>query len=427
MTTRTGKTRTTFAIALGVAVASTVAMTRTTSSQDNGEGVAALATWNAIALRTTSLGKFSPPQETRSMAMQSIAVFDAVNSITRAYELSGAPIAAERSASIRAAIAAASYRVLSALYPAAAAALQASYDSSLAALAAGRERDAGTAVGQAAANVVIAMRSNDGASQQVSYATRRGVGAWVTTPPSFTAALEPGWGKVTPFALDSGSQVRPPAPPPPGSEAYVRDYREVATSGAAVSSVRTRDQADAARFWLSTAAQLWNQPVRQLTVDRRMEVTAAARAYLLLNVAGADAMIAAWDAKYAYGQWRPVTAIRYRDDNSLPSTQTDTGWTPLLVTPPFPDYPAGHTAYGGAAEHVLIATFGDKPGTFAITSAAAEGMTRRYASFSELCEEVVNARVWAGVHWRTSSTAGRDLGMAVGALAMSRAPKVTKP
>jgi hypothetical protein len=140
-----------------------------------------------------------------------------------------------------------------------------------------------------------------------------------------------------------------------------------------------------------------------------------------LNVAGADALIAAWDAKYAYGQWRPITAIRFPDDGST-ATNPDTTWTPLLATPPFPDYPAGHTAYAGAAEQVLSAIFGDKPGQVSITSASLNGATHRYASFAEIADAVVNARVWAGVHWRTSCTVGRDLGRAVGVHVLSRIP-----
>ena len=145
--------------------------------------------------------------------------------------------------------------------------------------------------------------------------------------------------------------------------------------------------------------------------------------YLLLNVAGADAMIAAWDAKYAYGEWRPITAIRALGDDGSAATAADTAWTPLIGTPPFPDYPAGHTAYGGAAERVLGALLGAQTGELAISSPTAGGVTRRYRSFGEIAEEVVNARVWGGVHWRTSSTVGRELGRRVGDHALTRAPR----
>ena len=134
-------------------------------------------------------------------------------------------------------------------------------------------------------------------------------------------------------------------------------------------------------------------------------------------------MVAAWDAKFAYNQWRPVTAIRELADDGSLTTRPDATWAPLITTPPFPDYPAGHTAYGGAAERVLSAVLGEKPGDLAISSSTAGGATRRYQTFHEIAEEVVNARVWGGVHWRTSSTVGRDLGGRIGDLAVARAPK----
>jgi hypothetical protein len=128
-------------------------------------------------------------------------------------------------------------------------------------------------------------------------------------------------------------------------------------------------------------------------------------------------MIAAWDAKFTFQQWRPVTAIR----RGTAGTPIDSTWTSLIVTPPFPDYPAGHTSYGGAAETVLEALFGAQPGDLGITSATAGGATHHYQSFREVSDEVVNARVWGGVHWRSSCTAGRELGKKIGAMALLRA------
>ena len=385
--------------------------------------VRAMAAWNTIALRTTLAAPLSPPRETRAMAMLSIAVFDAVTSISGRYEPFGSRVAAEPTASAEAAVSAAAHHVLAALYPSADAPLDAAYDSALARIPAGPSKGAGIAAGEAAARAVLAMRERDRSSDRPSYNGRSGVGAWVPTPPAFAPAMEAGWGKVAPFVMDSGSQFRPADPPRLGSPAYVRDYAEVETLGAATSATRTASQTETAQFWMGTAAQIWNQLVRQLTIDRRMDVTSAARAYLLLNVAGADAIIAAWDAKYAYGQWRPMNAIRSLADDGSASTHADTAWVPLLATPPFPDYPAGHTSYGGAAEHVLTALFGDTPGGLTLTSPTAVGVTHHYGSFHEIAEEVVNARVWAGVHWRTSCTAGRELGQKVGARVLTRAPR----
>lgn len=385
----------------------------------------AIVTWNVIALQTAATGPFSPPRESRAMAMVSAAVFDAVTSITQDHSPYALHVVTSRSASIEAAVTAAAHGVLVALFPGATASLNAARDSALALLMAGRARDDGVAAGQGVAAAVVAMRTSDHATIPPSYTPGSGVGAWVPTPPGFVAALEPAWGKVAPFFMDSGSQFRPGPPPAIGSEAYVRDYVEMMSIGASNSQARSAAATEASRFWITTAAQLWNQVVRQAVVGGapRLEAAEVARAFLLLNGVGADAMIAAWDAKYFYNQWRPITAIRSTVDDGNAATLTDTTWTPLITTPPFPDYPAGHTAYGGAAERVLTALFGDKPGALSISSPALSGLSHQYQSFSDIAEEVTNARVWGGVHWRTSSTAGTKLGRSIADFALTRAPK----
>jgi len=241
----------------------------------------------------------------------------------------------------------------------------------------------------------------------------------VPTPPAFRAALDPGWGLVTPYFLRSGSQFRPGPPPALTSAAYRRDFDEIKAIGSATSTTRTPRQTDIARFWVATAPQVWNQAAQQLTLQRGLGVTPAARLFALLNAAGADAFIAAWDAKFTYGEWRPVTAIRAADTDGNADTAPDPAWAPLLVTPPFPDYPAGHTTYAGAAETVLTSVFGDHPGAFTLRSATAPGVELTYTSFAAVAADVVDARVWGGIHWRTSSEMGRSLGQKVGGYAVA--------
>lgn len=392
-----------------------------TQSDSAGRATEAIATWNVIALQTTAAGPFSPPREARAMAMVSAAVFDAVNSITREHTAYGMKTsAASRDASIEAAIATATHGVLSALYPAAARSLDATRDSALATLPADRLTDEGAAIGRSAAVAILEKRAKDRASDAQPYAPASGRGIWIPTAPAFAVAMEPGWGRIVPFFMDSGSQFRPGPPPVVGSDAYMRDYAEIVDIGSSTSKTRSETQTEVGRFWILPAAHLWNQFVRQLTVAREMDPTTAARAYLLLNLAGADALIASWEAKFHYNQWRPITAIRYV---STSGSATDTTWTPLLATPPFPDYPAGHTTYAGAAERVLAAIFGPEPGDLLLTSSTAPGVTHRFRSFAEVAEEVSNARVWGGVHWRTSCTAGLTLGRSIADLALARAPK----
>jgi hypothetical protein len=378
------------ALAIGAPPAEAAAAGAPAASAGDGSTV---VEWNRIALRTAAQAPFNPPRETRSLAIVQAAVLDSVTSVTRARPPYLVRVAAPRDASADAAAAAAAHACLVALYPEQRAALDARY-----------EAGPGAEVGEAVAAAVLALRAHDGSDVVVSAPIGSGPGAWVPTPPAFRPALEPGWGNVEPFLLRSGSALRPPPPPAVGSRRYARDLREIAAIGSADSTVRTPDQTEAAQFWVTTAPQLWNQVLQQRS--RGMSATRAAYAFALLNLAGADAFIAAWDGKFAYTQWRPVTGIR---------AAGDPGWTPLLVTPPFPDYPAAHSTYAGTAETVLDRVVGRGPLTL-----TASGITRRYRGVREIADEVVEARVWGGVHWRTSSETGRALGGRVGRVALRR-------
>jgi hypothetical protein len=189
---------------------------------------------------------------------------------------------------------------------------------------------------------------------------------------------------------------------------------ELKDIGSAASRSRTQEETDLARLWVATAAQNWNPIARQVVVARKLNVVEMARVFAVLNLAGADAFIACWDAKYAYNQCRPVTAIRDAA-GANPGTVADATWTPLLITPPFPDYIAGHTAYAGAAASVLEYLFGYSPDVIIeLKSATAPGVTRTYTRFEDIAEDVVEARILGGIHWRTSSTRGKRLGEQIG-------------
>jgi hypothetical protein len=364
-----------------------------------GDDASAVVEWNRIALRTTAAAPFNPPRESRNIAIVQAAVLDAVTSITHGHRPYLVRVTAPAGASVRAAVAAAAHASLVALYPDQRPTLDEEYSRALASLPPG---DAGAITGEAVAAAVLAVRAHDGADVAAAPPVVSGPGVWIPTPPAFRPALEPGWGRVTPFLLRSGDAVRPPPPPTPSSRRYARDLREIEAVGSVDSAIRTADQTEAARFWVATAPQLWNQVVQQLSAGRRMSATQTAVALAALNMAGADAFIAAWDAKFAYMQWRPITGIR---------ADGDADWTPLLVTPPFPDYPAAHTTFAGAAETVLTGLLGCRPARLTL---AAAGVERTYRDFDAIADEVVNARVWAGVHWRTSSEVGRALGDRIG-------------
>jgi hypothetical protein len=197
--------------------------------------------------------------------------------------------------------------------------------------------------------------------------------------------------------------------------AYARDFAEVKVMGSATSTVRTAQETTTARFWTATSSQMWNQPAQQLAAVKRLTVLDSARLFAQLNFAIADAAIAAWDTKFTYNQWRPVSGIREADTDPNPQTRADPQWSPLLATPPFPDYVCGHSAFGAAAQAVLESYFGRRPGpALTLRNASLPEVTHRFASFRDIGDEVVNARVWGGVHWRTSCEAGRSMGRDVG-------------
>jgi len=373
----------------------------TASAHDRCDGAGAIVEWNRIALQTTALAPFDPPRETRGIAITQAAVLDAVTSITRDRPPYVVRVAAPRGACAAAAVAAAAHATLVALYPEQRAALDERYARTL------PPGTTGAPTGEAVAAAVLALRAHDGADvANGPFTPPGGPGRWIPTPPALRPALEPGWGRVTPFLLSSGDALRPPPPPALDSRRYARDYRELRIAGALDSTARTPEQTAAAKFWVATAPQLWNQAVQQLS--GRLTASQSAYAFALLNLAGADAFIAAWDAKFTYQQWRPITAIR---------ATGDPGWTPLLATPPFPDYPAAHTTFAGAAETVLTALFGDGRHRFTLTSPL-DATRRDYAGFDAIADEVEDARVWGGVHWRSSSTTGRELGRRVGRVAL---------
>jgi hypothetical protein len=374
--------------------------------------------WNVAALETTAAAPFNPPLETRNLAIVHAAVFDAANAVSGTYRPYAAGLRPDPSASIEAAVAAAAHATLVRLYPARRAVLDEALEASLALITDDGARKAGVSLGEEAATRILALRAGDGADVAVGAAHTPGndPGAWRPTPPDSLPALDPGWATVTPFVLPRGAAYRPEPPAPLASPLYARDLREVQAIGSATSALRTPAQTDLAHFWVETAAQHWNAAARQVALARRRPLIEDARAFALLNLAGADAFIAAWDAKFAYGQWRPITAIAAAGEDGNPETTADPRWTPLLVTPPFPDYVAGHTAYAGAAETALVHVFGRDPGiVMALTSRTAPGVVLRYTSFEEMAEGVVDARVWGGIHWRTSCTRGRSLGQRVGA------------
>jgi hypothetical protein len=404
------------AVLIGTAV--TVGAPRCASAQN------IVVDWNAIAITAAGAAGQNSALQERTFAITSVAVSDAVNAITNEYSRYGSRLKAPAGASTRAAAAGAAHRALTQLLPSQKQFLDTMLAQSLAKFGV-NPGDAGFAFGEAVADEIVALRAADGAAlAQYPYtAPNAGApGVWVPTPPAFAAALLPGWGSVQPWVLESAAQFRPDEGPDLTSHRYASDLNEVKEIGALNSTTRTAEQTNIAKFWLASAALIWNPVLRQVALEAGLDESEAARDFALLNVAGADARIACWDAKYAFNFWRPVTAIQRADEDDNRATTADPAWTPLVATPNFPEYVSGHTTVSGAMATVLRLLFDDDPDVaFTATSPTNPGFERHWETFSEGVREVIDARVYSGIHFRWSDERGAKLGRQVARFAAKHA------
>lgn len=358
--------------------------------------------WHEHMLVAVAKGGGNSQIRSRNAAHVSAAVFDAVNGIERRYTPIHVAADAPRGASKRAAAVQAAYAILVSRFPAQADELNAKRNASLAAIGHGESMRRGLAWGQFVAGEILRWRSTDGFTPSPPlYLGSNEPGKWRPTPPASLPGAVPQFATMTPWGIPSPQQFRPLGPPALGSEQFLADYRETRVMGSATSPFRTADQTDACLFWESQSpTYFWNRTALDLLANADTELSENARLLATLNLAIADAVIACWDAKYHYEFWRPVTAIRLTDDP---------GWTPLLATPAHPEYTSGHSTVSSAAVTVLAAYFGDDT-PFLLPSPAAPGWIRSYPSFSAAINEIADARVFAGIHFRTACEDGKRLG-----------------
>ncbi|WP_200210644.1 vanadium-dependent haloperoxidase [Micromonospora coerulea] len=352
----------------------------------------------------------APQVQSRSAAMVHGAIYDAVNAIAGSpYQPYLVAPPADGRESTDAAVATAAYQVLNAIFPNQHDTLRAQYDQSLAALPNGPATQRGIDVGTQAAAAMITARQNDGAFGPQTFAVGTEPGQWRPTPPFF--ANDGGWvGHLTPFLLPSASTFRTSGPPALTSAQYAEDYNEIKAVGSASSTVRTADQTDAAIWWHDRRLGEW-EIKRQLVTTQRLNALEAARMFAMVDLAEADAVIACFNEKEAWSRWRPVTAIQLGHTDGNPDTIADPSWTPLLVTPPHPDYTSGHTCNTGATMSALAYFFGRDNISFSAYSS--DSGTRRYfTSFSQALTEVIDARVWGGIHTRSADLQGARIGLA---------------
>lgn len=343
---------------------------------------------------------------TREAALVSAAIFDAVNGIDRRFEPIHVDADAPRGASKRAAAVQAAYAVLVARFPSHAADLNAKRTASLAAIdATGQSKSLqrGVEWGQDVAEAILAWRSTDGITPTpAAYTGGLELGRWRPTPTAFASGVLPQFAYMAPWAILSPSQFLPAGPPALNSARYATDFNETKTMGSAGSLLRTADQTDACRFWAGTSATyLFNRLAIDLLEAEDSNLCKNAHLLASMNVAMADSIICCWNAKYFYEFWRPVTAIPLADTDGNDATEKETGWTPLITTPAHPEYPSGHSAGSGAACAVLSAYFGDDT-AFTLETQTDPNWKRSFTSFTDATDEVADARIFAGIHFRSA-------------------------
>jgi len=345
------------------------------------------------------------------MGMVHVAMFDAVNSIEQRYRPYLVQLPAAPTTSKEAAAAAAAAAVLATIDEKTAGEMRGALATYLASLSDGAAKSDGVKLGEAVAAKVLEARANDGSDAPDDYRPRTTAGVYVPTP--ITAAST--WPNLKPFAMTKGSQFRPAPPISLESKEWATDFNELKDYGGKNSAKRSAQQTETARFWLTGGPPAYHPFVRQLATAKQMSVGDSARFMALVAVGLNDALIAVFDAKYHYNFWRPITSIRNGDIDGNPATDREATWQPIDNTPMHPEYPCAHCILSGTVASVVKATLGavDIP-EVAMTSATAPGVAHRWTNMTAFAEEVANARIWAGFHYRFSTRVGTDMGLQIG-------------
>jgi hypothetical protein len=416
------------AIAVGALV---VPLVGVSAAPPAGTDASEVSHWNQVAATTLIAipgpDGGAPPAFQINMGMVQGAVYDAVNAIDKEHEPYLLKKRASAAASIDAAVATAAYDVLSQLVSTAPerapfpgrsgllSSLSTAYEASLDAIDDGAAKKQGIAIGHAAAKAMLQARADDGRFGPSQWVPNAGVGHWQPLLNASGAQIldpTPWVGGVEPFFMDSSSQFRSASPPALDTDQWAAEFNEVKDIGRATGSTRTDEQTYIARWWQSAPPLSWNQVARQLIARNNLDAADSARLLALQNLSGADAAINCWNDKYHFDFWRPWNAITTPLDDGNPDTMTDPTWT-ALVTAPYPEWTSGHNCLDGAHVAVLRQFFGDVPGSFEITSTFVDPggpAVRTFDTFSQPLAELIEARIWAGLHFRSGDVAGQLLG-----------------
>jgi hypothetical protein len=368
--------------------------------------------WSLKAQNVITAGR-SPASSEYLLALVHAAMYDAVVAIEGEYRPFLVRVEVDHPASADAAAAAAAYYVLRQRVPAAESSLTAEYVAYISALPEGAAKQNGLAAGRNVAMRWLALRANDRFDLDVTYQQPPpGPGIWeptATTPPVDVKIAQ-----VRPYVMGSADRFRPRGPRRLGSRAYARAFNEVYDLGRIDSVVRSHEQLDVARFWAEHTAVQWNRNLRQLAAAAQLDLAGTARMLAMVHVASADAVVGCFDAKYSFLLWRPVHAIQRGDTDDNPFTIPDGTWNGLLNVN-HPEYPSAHSCWTQAVTDTLQHFFGTDKAHFELDSAVT-GKTRHYVRFSEVGDEVQDARVWGGIHFRFSTEDGARIGREVARL-----------
>jgi hypothetical protein len=387
-----------------------------------------ISEWNEIGIATlTADAAATPPRKAAVegylyLGFMHAAMYNAVIGIEGGYQPYRFRARAPRHASSEAAAVAAAHRILVTYSPEQQATLDAAYAESLADLPDGTSKTRGIAYGELAAATLIAQREDDGRNAAVEYTQPEAPGVWRPTPPAFAPFAVPWLAFVEPLLLRSGDQFDPGPPPALTSRRYTRDFKEVKAYGSVDSTKRTAEQTESALFFNGNAVVQFSGALRDQADLRDLDIADSARMFAAAHMSLADASIAIWRTKYDYAYWRPITAIQLADTDGNPRTDADPAWAALAATPPYPDYVSGYSGIGGAFTEALKDTLGTRKLHLTLTSTAFPAgdprATRFYRTGREALDEIVDARIWLGYHFRFADTTGARLGQQVGDYAL---------
>jgi membrane-associated phospholipid phosphatase len=377
--------------------------------------------WNAIAVNTAVANGQNPFAQARDAAIVQLAVFEAVNAVTGDYRSYIGNIDAPRGASADAAAIQAAYRVLVTFFLNSKSTLDASLATSLASIPDGKPKTDGIATGEVAAATMIALRSNDGSSPAKFKTPGPAVpGEWQATAScpivnGVASGIAFQWQDITPFGIRSAKDFLLGPPPALRSNEYAKTYNEVMTVGSIDSTERPPDRSDVAIYYAATSpTQAFNQAARQIAQEQRRSLSENARAFALINIAISDSLVATFFNKYHYNFWRPETAIHAGDTDGNRKTEGDPNFVPFIVTPCFPSYPSNHGSAANAAAAVMRRLYGESGHSITLSNPAAPTIVLQYTSFREITNDISDARVFGGIHFRTDQDAGAVLGLAIG-------------